>query len=188
MTGLAPSKRELETTFTHVDDEGQTHTFQILVPELVRRDSGISQVNAGYRGPERSVMEKAEVVQSITRIAEKNMSDRMPGIMLKAWMRALAKFGATEKAKDRIKTGSRLGNLIIGSITDAVAEEITRADIRCWRTLPARIHMVRLRMVPGVYDFIIEAEGSECPGERIVKKNVRIEENRPVFLFAEYFR
>ncbi|MBD3178682.1 MAG: hypothetical protein GF417_03270 [Candidatus Latescibacteria bacterium] len=188
MTGLAPFKREMETRFTHVDDEGKTHTFQILIPELVPRDGEITGVMAGYSGEEEGEMLEAEVVQDISMIARKNMSDKMPGIMVKAWLRALAKFKATEKAKKEMETGSKLGNLLIGSITDAVAEEITHADIRCWRTIPARIYMRRFRVQPGRYEFTVEMVNSGCPVERIVKENVEIREGQIRFVFAESFR
>lgn len=188
MTGLAPFKRELEVSFTHVDDEGKTHTFQILVPELVRRQSNIEKVYMRVPSNSRIGILQAEEVQDITEIAFKNMSDRMPGIMVRAWLRALAKFKATESAKEKMDTGNKLGNLIIGTITDAVAEEVTRADIRCWRTLPGRIHLKRIRLKPGVYDLVFEMRGSGHPLERIVKKNVEIKNRRTSFLFAESFK
>jgi len=188
MTGMAPFKRELEASFTHVDDEGKTHTFQILIPEMVERDGDIAGVYTGTAGVGEVGMEKAELVHDLSGIAVKNMSDKMPGIMIRAWLRALAKFRATEKAKKEMKTDSKLGNILIGSITDAFAESVTHADIRCWRTLPARIHMRRLRLEPGSHDLVVEMRGTDCRIERIVKNNVEIRKNRFSFIFAESFK
>lgn len=188
LAGMGPVKRELETTFSSIDKDGKTHTFQLQVPELLVRESLISEVFVGASRDTVTEFVKAEIVEDIGSIAAKNMSDKMPGILIKAWMRALAKHVATEKAKEKMDSGSGIANFIISGITDEVAEEMTHADLRCWRTLPDKIYMRRLKAGPGHFrvriDFI-DNEGFSA-GEACWEE-VEVRKGGKAFLFATKF-
>ncbi len=188
MVGLSPVKREIKATLTRVDGEGKTHTFQLLVPELVQRPDGISGVYAGTIADSKEKFERAELAQDISSIAMKNMSDKMPSIMVKAWLRALAKYRVTEEAKEKMDTSNWLANLLVGGLTDQIAEEMTHADIRCWRTLPSKIYLKRFNTAPGSYDVGVDFTGEH--GEVIEKRimeDVKVLEGRKTFVFTEKF-
>jgi hypothetical protein len=163
MTGLAPFKREMNTRFTAVGSDGKTHTFQVQIPQLIERPSMIKEVWVTC-GNATNLSSTAEIVQHMGKIAEKNMEDKKPMMLLGAWTRALAKFIATEKAKDKMEGDSFWGNLLKGAITDALAEEMTKADIRCWRTIPEKIMLYRKRVPPGSYKFLIKYLGGDGNG------------------------
>ena len=182
--GLAPLKREINVKHTGVDSEGKTHTFQLQLPELVERPSAISSVrvkvreaveqgevdgsiNAAGEGSGESTRSPkvdaddvssvyAFLVQDIVRISKKNMEDKMPWLIARAWAAALAKYAASEKLKKKTKGESFWGNVVKGALIDSALENVTRADIRCWRTVPARIYLARLNLPPGRYDLCAE--------------------------------
>jgi len=156
MTGLGPFKREAEASLSFPDDDGKLHTFSVQVPELIERPSLIEGVAVSSLGESGRLHFDPFLAQDVDRIAFKNMDDGRAKTHLKAWLRAFAKFGATEKVKDKADTGNVLGNIIVGSIIDAGAREITRADIRCWRTIPKRIYICRMRLDPGLYDIEVD--------------------------------
>ena len=84
------------------------------------------------------------------------MKDKQPWLIAQAWAAALAKYTASEKIKKKTKGESFWGNVVKSVFIDSALEEVTRADIRCWRTIPARIHLARLRIPSGRYDLCVE--------------------------------
>ncbi len=188
MTGLGPYKREIETKFTYADKEGKTHTFQLLVPKLVERESAIGSVSVSCSVDSLTIFESAHIIEDITKIAMKNMSDKMPGILVKAWLRAFSKKVATDKTKEKMNTGNVISNWLVGGITDGIAEKFTHADIRCWRTLPSRIYFKRIMVKPGSYNLTIEFRDKqkECI-EKIIKKGMEIKNEKKYFVFVEKF-
>jgi hypothetical protein len=187
MTGLGPYKIELETKFTRADNEGKTHTLQFLIPKLVEREGAIESVYVSCSSDSSSIVESAQIIEDLTKIAMKNMSDKMPGILVKAWLRTLAKKAATDKAKEKMDTGNVLGNWLVGGITDAIAEEFTHADIRCWRTLPSKIYFSRIRVKPGSYNLTVEFRGKQENCIEKVIRNVEIKKEEKQFVFVEKF-
>jgi len=187
MAGLGPYKREIETKFTRVDEKGTTHTFQLLVPKLFERKSDIESVFVSCSNDSSSIIENAEIVEDVTKIAMKNMSDKMPGILVKSWFRALAKKVATDKAKKKMNSGNKIGNWIVGGITDGIAEHITHADIRCWRTLPSKIYFRRISVKSGNYNLEVEFrdKNQNCIKKEI--RNVEIKNEEKYFVFVEKF-
>ncbi len=187
MTGLAPSKEELNTRFTSVDPDGNTHTFQVQIPQLIERPSIIEQVQVNCSNAA-NLSSTAEMVQHVGKIAKKNMEDKKPMMLLGAWTRALAKFVATEKAKDKMEGDSFWGNVLKGVVTDAIAEEVTRADIRCWRTIPEKIMLYRRRIPPGNYRYLIKyLGGSEGGVVATVEEEVEVKEGQTTILYFNEF-
>jgi len=98
----------------------------------------------------------AFLAQDVVRISVKNMEDKQLWLIAQAWAAALAKYTASEKLKKKTKGKSFWGNVVKSVIIDSALEEVTRADIRCWRTIPARIYLARLSIPPGRYDLCAE--------------------------------
>jgi len=188
MTGLCPYKKEYEAKFSRADKEGKTHTFQLLIPKLVGRGSAVGNVTVKCENDSASILRNAQIVEDISKIAIKNMSDKMPQLLVKAWLRAYAKKKASDKVKDKVDTGNVLGNLLVGAVTDGVAEELTHADIRCWRTLPSRIYFRRIQVKPGSYDLEMRLKSisGDCL-EKIKRKGIVVENERKYFIFVERF-
>ena len=90
----------------------------------------------------------AELVEDLDAIAFKTLEDKEDTILLRTIARALAKYTATKAAE---KESSFLGALVnlFGATTEA-------ADTRSWLSLPARIHMARLKLPPGTVDLLVE--------------------------------
>ncbi len=187
MTGLGPYKRENETKFTYPDKEGITHTFQLLIPELVERKSAIGSVSVSCSDDSTTIVVSAQIIEDVTKIAMKNMSDKMPGILVKAWLRAFSKKAATDKAKKKMNTGNVISNWLVGGITDGIAEKFTHADIRCWRTLPSRIYFRRIRVKPGSYNLTIEFRNEQNQCIEKIMRGMEIENEKKYFVFVEKF-
>lgn len=99
---------------------------------------------------------RTESVQNVTALAEKALSERLPGITVKALARAAVKFSLAEGATrgSQQAAGKDAGpwvGLAVGLLTHGLAIASEEADKRSWRTLPDEIHLARLWVPPGRY-------------------------------------
>jgi hypothetical protein len=104
---------------------------------------------------------KSELMYNGTALAEKSLSDRMPGITTKALARAAIKFaaaeGATRGAQHAVNKGdAQWVGLIVGLLAHGLTIASEEADKRSWRTLPDEIQIARLWVPAGEYVSRIE--------------------------------
>jgi len=90
----------------------------------------------------------AALITDFNVMARRALKDEMPGIQLRAAIRAITK-GAIQAVLN--EKGGWVG--LIGNIAAVVTEP--NADDRMWRTLPERVFIVRAFVPPGTYDFRI---------------------------------
>lgn len=97
------------------------------------------------------------LAEPIGQIAIENLENRKVRIYAKTLARVIAKHLATRKAarKMRKKHGDWAGRLtkVAGNVWILASEQ---ADLRSWRTLPAEIHISKLTLPPGSYQFWAE--------------------------------
>lgn len=123
-------------------------------PVTLSSDTGV-QLNA-----------RTEVVHSVTTLADKTLSDRLPSITAKALARAATKFtlaeGATRGAQQAAgKDAGPWVGLAVGLLTHGLAVASEEADKRSWQTLPDEIHLARLWVPPGHYQARIRGSGRD---------------------------
>jgi hypothetical protein len=101
-------------------------------------------------------MVRTELVNNVTALADKALSEQMAGITAKALARAGTKFATAEA----ITIGSQqlagqdagpLVGLVVGLLTKGFAVASEEADKRSWQTLPDEIHLGRVWVPPGRY-------------------------------------
>lgn len=129
-----------------------------------------------------------EVVHSVTALADKTLSDRLPGIAAKALARAAMKYtlaeGATRGAQQAAgrDAGPWVG-LLVGLLTHGLAVASEEADKRSWQTLPDEIHLTRLWVPPGRYQAHIggSAQSIDFAGTKTAR-NLTLGAGETVFL------
>lgn len=99
---------------------------------------------------------QTELGENIAAIALKNLENRKGRIAAKAIARATAKYLATKAAKEAAqkKQGGNAG-LVVGLLGNILSAATERADLRCWKTLPAEIRIGRCIVEPGNYKIDI---------------------------------
>lgn len=124
----------------------------------------------------------SELVYNGTALAERSLSDRLPGITTKALARAAVKFAAAEAATRGSQHAVNKGDaqwvgLLVGVLAHGLAVASESADTRSWRTLPDEIQISRLWVPPGEYESRIQAmvRGNGMP---------QVEPPRPLVLRA----
>lgn len=113
-----------------------------------------------------TVTAKTELAQNISALAEKSLSDRLPGITTKALARAAVKFSAAEAATRGAQAAAGHDNaalvgLLVGLFAKGLAVASEEADKRSWRTLPDEIHLARVWVAPGDYEARITPVGRQ---------------------------
>ncbi|MCC6967127.1 MAG: hypothetical protein IT391_12705 [Nitrospira sp.] len=156
---------------------------RVALPKLILQKTQVvhETVTLIPRGGE-PISATSELVYNGTALAERSLSDRMPGITTKALARAAMKFAAAEAAtrgsQHAVNKGDALWvGLLVGVLAHGLAVASESADTRSWRTLPDEIQISRLWVPPGEYESRIQAmvRGNGTP---------QVEAPRPLLLRA----
>lgn len=161
-SGRAPIKVEERPTVSVADSSGTLHTFQIALPKFVPRHRDARSYNITVISEDDSLSAVADLMEDVTAIAEKTLDDRLTLLYLKSGGRAVLKFLAAEKIKSEMNKddGSAVKNFLGSLAIDIVVGATEQADVRCWRTLPAEIHLARLNVPPGIFTVNTTQEGA----------------------------
>ena len=158
--GKAPIKVEEAITIPMPD----RHIIKIAVPRYKERPGSIysSVIYASGTTGQPVYRSRCILAEHIGRIAMKNLENRRARVKAKAIARATAKYVAGKAASDEIrKRQGDMAGLFADMLTTAIAVATERADLRCWRTLPAEIRVAKLMVQPGDYNVT-----AECLGQR----------------------
>jgi len=103
---------------------------------------------------------------SIDLMARRSLKDEMPGIMLRATVRATTSAMLQYQAQHN-RNSDAAGAAAIAAFTATAL--LQTADDRTWRSLPAEVSIARVRLPPGVHDVTLESAFS---GEQRVRINL----------------
>jgi hypothetical protein len=130
---------------------------RVALPRLVPQKTHIA-VDTVSLIPENGsqVMVSTELVNNVTAVADKALSERMAVITSKALARATTKFATAEaitRGSQQLggKDAGPLIGLLVGLLTKGFAVASEEADKRSWQTLPDEIHLGRVWVPPGRY-------------------------------------
>lgn len=153
---------------------------RVAVPRLVSQKTQVP-VDTVNLIPESGVpvTVRTELVQSVTALADKALSERITAITVKALARAATKFslaeGATRGAQQAAgRDAAPWVGLVVGLLTKGLAVASEESDKRSWRTLPDEIHLARTWVTPGHYKVQGAAltgtnnSGNLAPPERVL--------------------
>lgn len=138
---------------------------RVALPRLVTQKTQVPSEQLTLVGEAgRQVRVFSELGQNISALADKSLSDRLPGITVKALARAAVKFamaeGATRGAQQAAgKDAAPWVGLIVGLLTKGLAVASEEADKRSWQTLPDEIHIARAWVEPGQYAASVQLVG-----------------------------
>ncbi len=124
------------------------------IPEFPRRPVAASAFAAGNRTG-------FFLVQDMNALARANLEDHAARDLARAAARVLVKAGVSqlgEELAERAGDDSRVGDTV-GLILSIVGAVSDRADLRAWLTIPAQIHMARLRVPPGTWPLTVTVNG-----------------------------
>lgn len=137
---------------------------RVALPRLIPQKTSVAHAHVTLAGDGASYSAQSELIQDLSALASKNLSDQFNGIAVKAVARAAIKYAAAEglargvRAAGGRDAGPLLG-LLVGSLAKALAISTEEADKRSWRTLPDEIQIARLWVPPGSYELRVRPVG-----------------------------
>lgn len=166
------------------------HIVRVALPQLVPQKSRVSFVNITAKGQGMSEQTgQTHLVHNLTATAEKNLSDRMAGITVKAVARAVLKMGTADAIGMGVggtvhdKNTGMIVRLLVSALLRIFAIATEEADKRSWRTLPDEIHLARMWVEPGTYSVWLEPVDHHGNHEgHPVRHTVSLEPGRVYFL------
>jgi uncharacterized protein len=134
------------------------HVVRVAIPTTVPQKTQVAYGQVKAVGTAGSYSATTQLVQNFTTLAERTLSDQLPGIAVKAVARAVVKFGMAEGVGRGAhaaagKDAGPLVGIIVGSLAKAWAVASEEADKRSWRTLPDEIQIARLWVPAGDYQL-----------------------------------
>ena len=142
---------------------------RVALPRLVPQKTRVTFEDLTLTDSQgRSFSVRSERVQNVTALAEKGLSERMPGIATKAVARAATKFAMAEGASlgARHAAGKDAApwvGLLVEVLAKGIAVASEEADKRSWQTLPDEIHIARAWVPPGQYQVSVRPPGQGMP-------------------------
>ena len=136
---------------------------RVALPKLIPQKTSVLHETVTLMPPAgEPISATSELVYNGTALAERSLSDRLPGITTKALARAAVKFAAAEAATRGSQHAVNKGDapwvgLLVGVLTHGLAVASEVSDTRSWRTLPDEIQIARLWVPAGEYHSRIQA-------------------------------
>jgi hypothetical protein len=126
-------------------------SFPLLVPGPFHDDAMALTVGGAQRLP-------LTRITSIDLMARRSLQDDMPGIMLRATVRAttaaMLQYQAQQHSDKQAGAAAAIGAF-------ALASFLQTADDRTWRTLPGEVSIARVRLPPGVHEVSLLTHSGE---------------------------
>jgi hypothetical protein len=179
--GRAPVKME-EQIFLPLPDG---YIAKVAFPRYQRILEQIAaRLHAHSLEDDREYQSEFALAEPIDSIAIENLKNRQGRIMLKATVRATAKYFAVKVGEAMMQTDEGIvPGLIIAGFGNLMALTSEQADLRSWRTLPAEILISKLTIPPGSYRFWAEcADNSGSPTKRLDLGKRQLQAGDKVFL------
>jgi hypothetical protein len=137
---------------------------RVALPKLVPQKTTVGSETVRLIGPEGTVERKTVLACNITALAEKQLSEELTAVSVKAVARSVVKFTLAEAAAQGAKAAAGkdagpLVGILVGTMAKGIAIASEEADKRSWRTLPDEIHIARLWVPAGTYGYVVEPMG-----------------------------
>ncbi len=138
---------------------------RVALPRLVPQKTRVAFEDLTLTDAQgRSFSARSERAQNVTALAEKGLSERMPGMATKAVARAATKFAIAEGvsfgARRAVgKDAAPWVGLLVELFAKGIAVASEEADKRSWQTLPDEIHVARAWVPAGQYQVSVRPSG-----------------------------
>jgi hypothetical protein len=136
-----------------------SYSFPVLMPSLFEDVPNAITIGGAQRVA-------LTPLTSIDLMARRSLKDDMPGIMLRATVRATTSAMLQYQAQHNRDSE---GAVAVGIAALAASAFLQTADDRTWRSLPGQVSIARVRLPPGVHDVTLQ---SAFAGEQRVRISV----------------
>lgn len=172
------------------DDDGSAYLLRVAWPVMQRSSVAvpISYVRAFESSSKLAALSDAAAATMADHDGEallsadlsgamiREFNGRAPGILIKAFARAAAKYTVVNALAGDSEAAQVVGN--------AVTALLERADTRSWTLLPSDLHIVRLSLPVGTHQVLVEYDGAGSGASSLVLDDVQVSAGRVTVLSA----
>lgn len=155
--GLLPA---LHTHSVTTQDPRSGQLYRVALPAYKPRD--LPSVAIEARAEEWRA--RGETVESVYRLAEQSLEQRLPGMTARALVRNVARHHAADQTREE--------HPLLAAILNVVGVLTEQADTRSWRSLPDTIVMMRVTLPPGDHVVHVLADRGAAVDEQIPVTNL----------------
>ncbi len=166
--GIGPAKAEFKLDVPLPDG-----VFSMAVPKFAEGRSPTEALE--LRFPESNTRVRTAVIENVSQVAKKNLSDRTTALAIRSAGRGLLKRQLADQVRDN-KRGQALGLL-----ADAFTIFSERADLRAWRTLPDSWVAARAFLPP---NESVAIQLAEIGGDVVPLGTFQLLEGETMFILA----
>jgi len=98
-----------------------------------------------------------EEICDIRALAVKSLQEKMPIILTRQLLRAIAKTATQNAAREKFGDLGQLFTMVYTYVSE-------NADLRCWSTLPESVQLLRMRLPEGEHHLSLQHPGSLASG------------------------
>jgi len=156
--------------------------FRVAFPKYIQPKFSCASAEVEVSGA--NIQAKTKTISDISRIAIKNLSDRIARIRTKAIARAWIKYALAKKAEKKVSKKRGLASgWLAGATLRAIGAATETADLRCWGTLPARIDIARIPVKPGQYHLRIyfKDDFGKIISQKVIN-DIKVKKNKKTFV------
>jgi uncharacterized protein len=153
-------EKKLQQSFSMAKGMVFDNQVTVAYPVFEQPSLAVRQANVSVTGCGQAT---SVLVMDISTLAKVSLEDRMERDLGRIVARAVMKFLSARlagKAAEKLSGNAGIG-VLVKLLSQGAASATEAADVRGWRTLPAAIHMTRLRCDAGLFDVHVEHYGGQ---------------------------
>lgn len=132
---------------------------------------------------------KSIVINDLEKQLQKYLNDTKGKTVARTAVRVVLRTIASQKAKDNMQTENPIANFLINIGTDALTDQMEKADTRSCFLVPKTIQVARIPVKPGTYTVDITAHdksGAVLNTKQV--SNISVRANEKTYLFYSSFK
>ncbi|HUI92673.1 MAG TPA: hypothetical protein VLX68_10535 [Chitinivibrionales bacterium] len=132
---------------------------------------------------------QAEIVNDLDAQMQKSLDDSRKETITRTVIRVALRTIAAQTAKEKLQASLPVANLLLNAGTDALTDQLEKADTRSCFLLPKTIQIARVPVNPGVYSLAVEARdrsGSVISTRQYA--DLKVQPGQKKFIFCSSFQ
>jgi tetratricopeptide (TPR) repeat protein len=160
---------------------GGTVTIQFAIPKMVERASqnGVFAVNVNGN------TQSAEIFSNTKNSIQKDLENGQTTMLIRTAGRVILRTIAANKAKEKMRTGNGIADLVLNLGADFATGAMENADLRLGSALPQTIQILRIPVEPG--EHLVKIDILDKYGRKtgsFAEQAVKVKKGGKVFIFA----
>jgi hypothetical protein len=161
---------------------GTTFHIKFAMPTLQTRPSKTEYFTVNHNSL--PTARRTMVINDLDKMLAKNLEDTRGSTLMRTVIRVVLRTVASQKTKSALSGSHPLANLLMNIGTDALSDQLEKADTRSCFLIPKTIQVARIPVEPGTHEVEVTAKGNSgvtISSQTFDNIKVRPHEKRVIF-------